>query len=68
MDKVIALIECLGDKVVDARDAYEAFAEVDDTTQLQRMSLLGLTKALAQLWYGPFNCSCVTTGIGVDRH
>lgn len=47
---MLALIECLGDQVVEARDAYEEFADVD-ATSLHRMSMIGLTKALEQLWY-----------------
>lgn len=48
MQTVLGLIEFLGDQVVDARDAYEEFAE--DTTVLHRMNMMGLTKALEQLW------------------
>lgn len=49
MQTVLSLIEFLGDQVVDARDAYEEFAE-EDTTALHRMNMMGLTMALDRLW------------------
>ncbi|KAF4131264.1 hypothetical protein GN958_ATG19519 [Phytophthora infestans] len=48
IDKVIALIDLLGDQVVDAQEAYELFSDRDACTP-QRMTLLGLTKALSKL-------------------
>lgn len=49
MDKVIALIDVLGDQVADAHDAYELYALRDAPPPL-RLSLLGLSKAMARLW------------------
>ncbi|KAF1332946.1 hypothetical protein FI667_g3243, partial [Globisporangium splendens] len=48
IEKVISLIELLGDRVVDARDAYERYADEDAGTT-HRMALLGLVNALEQL-------------------
>ncbi|KAL4172629.1 hypothetical protein KRP22_007793 [Phytophthora ramorum] len=48
IEKVIALIDLLGDQVVDAQEAYEFFADADARAP-QRMAMLGLTKALGKL-------------------
>ncbi|ETO61189.1 hypothetical protein F444_20757 [Phytophthora nicotianae P1976] len=48
IDKVIALIDLLGEKVVDAQEAYDLFSE-RDACGPQRMTMLGLTKALLEL-------------------
>ncbi|KAG3114893.1 hypothetical protein PI124_g9942 [Phytophthora idaei] len=48
IDKVIALIDLLGDQVVDAQETYELFAD-SDASGPQRMTMLGLTKALSKL-------------------
>ncbi|RLN06900.1 hypothetical protein BBJ28_00001982 [Nothophytophthora sp. Chile5] len=48
LDKVIALIDLLGDQVVNAQDAYEFFADPDARAP-RRMTMVGLTKALARL-------------------
>ncbi|KAK1944257.1 hypothetical protein P3T76_004169 [Phytophthora citrophthora] len=48
VEKVIALIDLLGDQVVEAQEAYQLFA-ANDTQGLQRMTLFGLAKALTKL-------------------
>ncbi|KAG7387139.1 hypothetical protein PHYPSEUDO_014659 [Phytophthora pseudosyringae] len=48
IDKVIALIDLLGDQVVDAQETYELFTD-RDACGPQRMTMLGLTKALEKL-------------------
>lgn len=50
MEKVIALIDLVGDQVVDAQEAYELFADADARPP-HRMTMLGLTKALDKLSY-----------------
>lgn len=51
MEKVVALIEFLGDQVVQAHDAFEEFASENDGDGLQRMSMAGLARAMKKLWY-----------------
>lgn len=49
VDKVMELLDVLGDQVVDALEAYELFAD-RDAKGPRRMTLLGLLKALLRLW------------------
>ncbi|KAL3661974.1 hypothetical protein V7S43_012781 [Phytophthora oleae] len=48
MEKVIALIDLLGDQVAEAQEAYQLFAD-SDAQGLQRMTMFGLSKALTKL-------------------
>ncbi|KAG1713542.1 hypothetical protein DVH05_001329 [Phytophthora capsici] len=48
IEKVIALIDLLGDQVVEAQETYQQFVD-SDAQGLQRMSLFGLSKALTKL-------------------
>ncbi|KAG6614679.1 Zinc finger, RING/FYVE/PHD-type [Phytophthora cinnamomi] len=66
IEKVIALIDLLGDKVVDAHEAYELFADAD-ARQPQRMTMLGLTKALARLCKNEWTTKSSDAKIVVER-
>ncbi|KAE9004714.1 hypothetical protein PF010_g13387 [Phytophthora fragariae] len=65
MDKVIALIDLLGDQVVDAQEAYELFVDADARPP-QRMTMSGLTKALARLCKNEWTTKSSNAKISVE--